>query len=425
MRIVLRIFLALAVLQASSSLFAAAETPSREYVGFVLKSCDRVEGEMEKITQTAETMAKRHLAGGQLGLHINGNPLPEEICGRSGGVVHLGFDRPFKTDRTDAEKKNDIAFASWVRPPADTELAALKTLKGSGCMIIGFGPKAMPQLAEIVKTCDVWFDTGFGADDLVIHLPHQKMSGDGNLVVETLQSWALIGEFVSALTRQGKMPTMYKSYVTPGGREWGDKYFLKKQFHDDYKIAPIPDGKLARDFLGHIRGLVERFRDTQLTEVNKAADMIATEFARGRKTLVATSGHMPYTFVCHYGDQEWAETMDIHASLESQMKSYEEQSREGALVLRIGYAGMHTTEIALYKKKKQTVMLIVAEHPDKDWQPPADLPVRIEMGYAYGDACVPIEGYPIKILPPSGIMQLVAYKCVEVEVESRLAAKSK
>lgn len=427
MRPILRVAGCLALLLGSSCQRAErpADSHAREYLAFVLKSCDRVEGELAQITQTAETMAQRHLAGGQLGLHINGHPLPEEICGRSGGVVHLGFDRPFKKNRTDAEKKNDIAFASWVRPPADTELASLKTLKDSGCMIIGFGPKAMPQLAEIVKTCDAWFDTGFGADDLVVRLPHGKMSGDGNLVMETLQSWALLGEFVSALTRQGKMPTMYKSYVTPGGHEWGDKYFLKTQFHDDYKIAPIPAGKLARDYLNHIRGLVERFRANELPSVVKAADLITAELAQGRKTLVTTSGHMPYTYVCHYGDKEWAETMDLHAHVEGQMKAYEEQAREGALVLRIGYFGMHRTEIALYQKKKQTVMLIGAKHPDAEWQPPADLPVQIEMGYAFGDACVTIEGYPIKILPPSGIMQLVAYKCVEVEVEARLAAKSK
>jgi hypothetical protein len=45
------------------------------------------------------------------------------------------------------------------------------------------------------------------------------------------------------------------------------------------------------------------------------------------------------------------------------------------------------------------------------------------MGYAFGDACVPIPGYPIRILPTSGAMQVAAYECLNVEVFARRADK--
>ena len=62
----MRSFFILAVLQLGSSFLTAAESPSQECLGFVLKSCDRVEGQLDQITRAAETMASRHLAGGAI-----------------------------------------------------------------------------------------------------------------------------------------------------------------------------------------------------------------------------------------------------------------------------------------------------------------------------------------------------------------------
>ena len=60
-----------------------------------------------------------------------------------------------------------------------------------------------------------------------------------------------------------------------------------------------------------------------------------------------------------------------------------------------------------------------------EFQPPTDFPVTIDMGYAFGDACVKIDGYPLKLFPPSGIMQVIAYESINVEVLSRLASAKK
>ena len=60
-----------------------------------------------------------------------------------------------------------------------------------------------------------------------------------------------------------------------------------------------------------------------------------------------------------------------------------------------------------------------------EFQPPTDFPVTIDMGYAFGDACVKIDGYPLKLFPPSGIMQVIAYESINVEVLSRLVATAK
>ncbi|HQL65680.1 MAG TPA: hypothetical protein PLS78_07475, partial [bacterium] len=83
---------------------------------------------------------------------------------------------------------------------------------------------------------------------------------------------------------------------------------------------------------------------------------------------------------------------------------------------------------AIFERKKQKIILIsaendVLEHPD--WKIPKNVLVYIDMGYSFGDACVWVEGLPIRILAPSGIMQVVAYECLNVEVLSRLSLEKK
>ena len=41
---------------------------------------------------------------------------------------------------------------------------------------------------------------------------------------------------------------------------------------------------------------------------------------------------------------------------------------------------------------------------------------RLDLGLAFGDACVPIEGYPIALFPPSGIVKAAAYESLNLEV---------
>lgn len=66
-------------------------------------------------------------------------------------------------------------------------------------------------------------------------------------------------------------------------------------------------------------------------------------------------------------------------------------------------------------------MLITAENPRPEFAIPSSYDLRVDPGFAFGDACVSIEGYPIAILPPSGVMQVAAYESLNVEVQARHA----
>jgi hypothetical protein len=314
-----------------------------------------------------------------------------------------------------------VAIIGWDRAPAERDLQLVKDAKARGCFVIGFGPRKMPALSEHAKVCDVWFDSGFGAEDTIIRFDDGSAGGRGNCLMNTLHGWALTAEIVSALTRRGKMPTMWKSYSYEDGRAWGDRYLGKSQFHDDFQVPPIARGKLGKEYLRQIRALLLRFERSQLPAINETADRIAAELQQGRKTVVATMGHMPWTFVGKYEDSRWANPVELNHGDSSSAGNYLTNTPDRALVLRVGYSGQHRDETALHEKKQNREMLITAsDNPRAEWQLPTNLVTKIEMGWDFGDACVQIAGYPIKVFPPSGVMQLVAYECVNVEVLERM-----
>ena len=421
----------------------AGKSAAREYIEAVLTHCDALEKQLPEggakgdesrrgpqsrletsFTTVAEVVADRHIAGGLLGVHGNGAGLAPELHGRAGGIVHVGFDRPFKTDRTDAEKAKDVMLAAWDRAPGPSEPSAIEAAKKRGVYVIGFGPRQMPEMAKIVALCDAFFDTGTGADDRVVLLGNGQHAGRANGTYNALAGWVFTAELVAALTRRGKMPTMWKSYLYDDAREYGARYLGKKQFHDEFKIAPIAPGELGRQYLERARYHLRRLEYAETPELEKAAEMIAQEFKQGRKTLVLTEGHMPSAYVGKAEDSTWASPMDVNAQLDDQMEQYKARSPEGALVLRLGYFGLKDNLRQVVDARKQRLMLITSsDYPQPGWQAGPNTPVNIDLGCAMGDACVTIEGYPLRVFPISGVMQAAAYEAINAQVFQGLAAK--
>lgn len=406
-----------------------ASLPAEEYLAFAISACDNAQRQLPEITRIAEVVARRHIAGGVIGTlwdegWCKGQGLDEELVGRSGQIMHIGFGRALKQNRTDDEKTNDVLIAGWIKDPGPDDLKKLKEFKNRKAYIIGLGPRERPALAEHVALCDAWLDTGYGSDDRVVTFQNGFRAGHANMVSDTINAWALMGEVIAALTRDGKMPPIAKSYSYEDGRDWWNKYFQKQLFQDDCKVAALPAGQLGRAYVNHIRELLQTYKSTQLPAVRQTADLIAAEYRKGNKTVVAEISHMVWAVTATEEAAEWAipSIETVYAHLPEQWDTYYKATADGALVLRLGYSGFHRDEQAVFKKKNQRVMLIAAENPRPEWQLPADLLTYINMGWAFGDACVEIPGYPINALPPSGVMQVVAYETVNVEVLARLHA---
>ncbi|MES2568631.1 MAG: hypothetical protein V4710_01095, partial [Verrucomicrobiota bacterium] len=192
----------------------------------------------------------------------------------------------------------------------------------------------------------------------------------------------------------------------------------KAQFHEEFKVAPVPAGKLSQQYLERIHYMVRSLARTQLPALGAMAERIAAEQRAGRKTIVASAGHMVMNYVGRFDDSAWALNQEVHGTSESQMKSFETAPEE-ALVLRLGQWGLEKSLHELFQKKRQWVMLVTCENPRPESAVPPGYDLRVDYGAPFGDACVQLEGYPIGILPASGVMQIAAYETLGVEIQAR------
>jgi hypothetical protein len=384
--------------------------PSTKYLRSIHQHLDRIEKNLPQFTELGERTAERYERGGLVGFHWLGATLEQELIGRSGGLMHIGFDRPWKDKalRTEKEKAHDIAVVAWDADPKPNDLKRLQKFKEAGQFVLGFGSKRNPRLAEHANACDAWVDLDTE--------PKDSDPGKLNHVVGAVSGWVWMAETIAAHTRKGRMPTMWKSWVMKDGRDWSDRFFRKVKYHKDYSVAPIPKGVLGKAFLYRIRSQLLALENTQMPTLRDFADSIAKETKTGRRTIVASSGHMVMHYVGKYSDSAWADNIEMHENVESQLNNFKTKAPQGGLVLRLGYFGLSPKVDDLFKAKKSRVLLMAAENPRSDFAEHLNYPDRLDLGLAFGDACVPIEGYPIPLFPPSGIVKAAAYECLNLEV---------
>lgn len=398
-----------------------ASTAAESYLEALLRKLDKCEEQLPALTMLGERLAERHLHGGIIGFPWIGSTLEQELIGRSGGVMHVGFDRGWKKERKMEEKAQDMVVFAWDADPKPDDLKRLQEFKEKGMLVIGFGAKGKKELAQHVAACDVWIDSGSNEQDYAVDLGNGRRTGKTEHFTNAVNSWLLTAEFVAALTRQGRMPTMWKSWMTTDGRAWSDKYFTKMQFHDDVTVPKVAAGDLGRQYSERARYMVERLKRTQLPQLEAMAGQIDAELKAGRKTMVASAGHMVMNYVGRFDDALWAENHELHDNVEAQMTSFEKTTPDEALVLRLDANGLHQSVHELFQRKHQRVLLITAENPRPEFRIPGGYDLLVDPGFTFGDACVSVEGYPIPILPPSGIMQIAAYEAINVEVHKRRA----
>ena len=395
-------------------------SPAGQYLDSLIRILGESAGRIPEITSLAEALAERHEKGGLIGFPWIGTTLEQELMGRAGGLMHIGFERPWKKERTPEELGLDAVIYGWDDLPGNDALQRIEKDRSSGRLVIGFGPRKARAFQEIAARCHHWIDTGAGDDDRVVALPGGRRTGKTNHFTNAINGWLLIAEFTAALTRRGHMPVMWKAWITEDGKAWSDQYFGKQQFHTEFKIPPVPAGQLARQYLERIRYLVRRLRERQLGSIEQFAGEIAAETKAGRRSVVASSGHMAMSWIGRWDDKAWGLNHEVHDNVASQMESFQKDQPDGALVLRLDAYGLHRDVDALFRRKNQRVLLITAENPRPEYAVPADRRLRLDMGYAHGDACVSIPGYPIPILPPSGVLQVAAYESISTGAVARI-----
>ena len=400
--------------------------PAEEYLEASVSVPDRVAKHMARLSATGELMAARHLEGGMIRFLRTGHPLPSELKGRSGGIMHVGSGRCWTQERTPEQKSKDMLLVGL--DPARLRQGSLDQMRKAGengVYIVGFGPREAPQIADHVALCDEFFDNGFGSDDRVAGLSAGGRAGRLGVVIDVLHAWALTAEHVAALTREGKMPIMAKSFTWEDGREWWGHYYKKGEaFHGDIEVPPVKKGKLGSAYLERLRGLLAGLGERETADIRRAAELIVDQVEGGKKVAVSYVGHMPMHYVGQGADEVWVKPFYMWYGGKPTIAKFRNYAAPDDVTFRLGYAGLHENLSRLFVETDQRLILTSGENIREKWQPPEALRARvvvdIDMGWRMGDACVELPGYPFKLFPPSGITQYAVYQAVSTGVLERL-----
>ncbi len=391
----------------SASLACAATAPRADsYAAAIERVLAHSESLIPTLTATAEAAADRLVAG--RGYWITGSMAGFDIEGinRAGGPCLLKRVTP-KTP----PQPGDVILYGVLGTGLPTDAPLLRAWRQDGCYAVLFGSKG-PLAAE----ADVFIDTGVFEHGLAVELTPQLKIAPTDGVANVINLWAFNAELVAALTRRGKMPTMYQSVMLPGSRERNARV-RQTPFHTDLTPPAVPAGRLAAQYLAGLRGHVAHLRQpAQLAAIDRAAALAAEAGRAGGRRWAWMFGHYP-PYVCGTpGDPGAWTAFPGKVTPETVTAAL----RPGDVFAHIGYTAVETAIFQAAKAAGAKTIAVVAPGPDG---PPAgsEVPdVWIDPHWILGDAELTLDFYDVRILPPSGAIQIAIYWMLVAETQARL-----
>ncbi|MBI2680954.1 MAG: hypothetical protein HYX25_08115 [Candidatus Solibacter usitatus] len=307
-----------------------------------------------------------------------------EATGRSGGIMAV---RALSSPAV--AQPGDVVWLSYFPSTYESQRQVAADLQQKKCLVIAFGPRP-PSGAPAFEH---WIDslTPWTAD--------QNFTVLGNL----LSLWTLTAELASATARAGKTLVFYQSNYRPGGSERNLRY-QGRTFHapGEPRMDPVPPGVAARAYLDSIGQTLRDIRSHELDRIIAVGKEMGRRSASHPAIVTAISHLMHHEFT---GDGKWfradkGEADRLDAAL----------GADGYLIWLGPYNGIQT-ELwdAVRRAKAKAVWICIPKAGQRlDLKRYGD--ILIDQHWAEGDAAVSMPGYDVKILPPSGIAQLVIYE---------------
>jgi uncharacterized phosphosugar-binding protein len=365
----------------------APDAPARAYLARLRAGIERARLQMPEIIRSAQRAAQNVTHGAHLYLAGSQTDFIAEFNGRAGGLMAISA-APKLLERGDV-----VLFAARSRFTNNDKLSIARW-RDSGALVIAFASRALSK--QPYFPADVIIDSG---DEPGLALAHTKQICPTDSVINVINGWTWTGEFISACTRLGKMPVIYRSYGLDGGRAWAEKYH-GKTFHDDLTVTPVNTGTLGSAYLDHL----ERYLDTQ------AEAPQARELARAAQWLnaegPARSGLfvMGHLFPDHYQDARAPRLFGTMTNWETIPPGH--RPSMSPLTVMIGY--QHAPQLLIDLARQRRIKLIYSsvERAPNDVH---ENVIYIDPHWPIEDACVTLSGYPQPMLPASGVMQAAIY----------------
>ncbi len=376
---------------------AQAVQPSVAYLDRLLASLSSAERNLPRLTAAAEAAAQSLLEGHNIFIGGSYPGFAAEGLGRAGGLVNLK-----SLPAPEEVAAGDVVLLGVVDPADRRDRATLQALDEQQAIVVLFASEDMPGSS--------FFIDAFAppANDPQA-LPVVSCSLAANL-------WAFTGELVAALTRRGKMPPMYQSMLVPGGDEHNRARVGKMRWEPRTPPA-VPEYVLGRTYLARIANILRRLRAREGSKFAAAGALAAEALRNGHTVHAVFLGHMTPFEPQLVGDPGLFRV--ISHGLEPDVGALL-QAHNGDVVLYIGYYEPYGPWVETAHGCGAKIVTVVSGTPQRGaTQMGAD--INIEPGWPYGDALVEVAGYPIRILPPSGVIQAAAYWMLVAETLGSMA----
>lgn len=320
----------------------------------------------------AEAAAERLAAGG--GLWVGGHRgLAGELLGRAGGFMML---RPAGKVELGV---NDVLLHGAV--PGE---ALPGPVPGRPGLVITFGEAA----------------TGSAPGPV---LPHRADAGAlSPAVAVTILGWAFTGELIAALTRRGRMPVIYESVGAYGGWPRMDTYRRGEiAFHENTPVPPVPPGQLARQYLDAVAAMLRRIECEQRPVLNRVGGWLRDARAAGRAPLLYSMGHLVPREMTESAIGRTFRTGAWNAGFRNQTFP-NDPLQAGDVAIHVGY--QHPPEELLQRARAAGARAAyVCLRQARDFAGAPDI-AWVDPMWDWADACVPLPGYDVPLLPASGVI---------------------
>ena len=402
-------------------------SPAEVYITKVIECFDHTESILSDITKAAEAAADRAIKGGKIYvtddetisrtgkeevLLVSGGgvqyPMTEdwggfvaEACDRAGGLRHI---QPVPVNNVVTRKDIVIVGTNDLKP--DEQVAQVKALKDQGALIIVFGSHA----SKIRSLGDFLIDNGWETGEIPVVNIGSKTTGPVGVMANVINKWTFTAEYVAALTRKGKMPTLYQSMFIPGAAPRNTKtgnYF----FHPDMDISPVAQGVLGKQYVTTVRGYLQKIKANELDLFRQAGKTCAETIKSGNKVVASVIGHF---MVAQFRTSSYPDIYDEYPN------QYGRDYLEGKLSngdtwLHVGYSYTPEHELNLAREVGAKTICVMTPGPIEigEGTPVAPdkskIDIYIDPYWKHGDAVVEVPGYDTKIIPPSGVVMITAY----------------
>jgi hypothetical protein len=353
------------------------------------------------ITSVAERAADRLVASGRIFMTGPAQGLVSEALGRAGGMMTLqGLGDP------SGLRQGDVVLYASVKPVTDADETSITAACGRGALVVGVTRRPFPGPPGLV-------DVLGRAKPAARPEPEEyHVSASPAFAAVT---WTFTGELVSAVARRGKMLPMYQSIVVPEGKARN-----ASRLGLDWEpnaVPPVKAGLLGRTYLARLAACLRRMKATQMPRFAEAGKLAWDALEAGHTVWQMPVGHMP--------PYEPGLTEDHVTKTLPQDMTPEKLAglvKPGDVILYEGYYEPFGPWVETAHELGAKIVTVVSGTPDK----PASAmgaDVCIDGCWPYGDALVDVPGYDVRILPPSGVIQSLAYWMLEDQLAFRATAR--